>query len=81
MGFTTRGDQAMGMRRSTLVGVAIEFNQDEYIENILQRFGSGDNFQQLEQEMIDLNARLRKLEMVWEMVQHLESLHARMHNL
>ncbi|TXG51714.1 hypothetical protein EZV62_024238 [Acer yangbiense] len=58
-----------------------EFNQAEYIESISERFGSGDNFQRLEQEMTVLNARLMKLEMVWERVQHLESLHARMHNL
>ena len=58
-----------------------EFNHAEYIESISQRFGSGDNFQQLEQEMTVINARLMKLEMVWERVQHLESLHARMHNL
>ncbi|TXG58589.1 hypothetical protein EZV62_016418 [Acer yangbiense] len=58
-----------------------EFNQAEYIESISQRFGSGDNFQQLEEEITILNARLMKLEMVWERVQHLQSLHARMHNL
>ncbi|TXG72524.1 hypothetical protein EZV62_001103 [Acer yangbiense] len=58
-----------------------EFNQAEYIESISERFESRDNFQRLEQEMTILNARLMKLEMVWERVQHLESLHARMHNL
>ncbi|KAK2659956.1 hypothetical protein Ddye_006489 [Dipteronia dyeriana] len=57
-----------------------EFNQAEYIENIREINDGRDNFM-LQQEMTAVNARLQSLELLWEMVQHLETLHTRMYNL
>ncbi|TXG60510.1 hypothetical protein EZV62_015083 [Acer yangbiense] len=57
-----------------------EFNKAEYSESITERHEGGDNFM-LQQETAIVNGRLQTLEMLWERVQHLESLHARMLNL
>ncbi|KAK2647281.1 hypothetical protein Ddye_014770 [Dipteronia dyeriana] len=49
-----------------------EFNRAEYSESITER---------VQHEMYDVNGRLQSLEVLWERVEHLETLHARMLNL
>ncbi|TXG54009.1 hypothetical protein EZV62_019265 [Acer yangbiense] len=57
-----------------------EFNRAEYSETIMERNDGRDNAT-LQQEMAVVNGRLQTLEMLWERVQHLETLHVRMVNL
>ncbi|KAK2656976.1 hypothetical protein Ddye_010028 [Dipteronia dyeriana] len=54
-----------------------EFNKAEYSESIREMNDARDNFM-LQQEMATVNARLQSLELLWENMQHLETLNARM---
>ncbi|KAK1552951.1 hypothetical protein Q3G72_026277 [Acer saccharum] len=49
-----------------------EFNQTEFLGNNSQRYDGSENFQ-VQQEMTSV---MQKLELLWQMVQHLESLHS-----
>ncbi|KAK2651857.1 hypothetical protein Ddye_011713 [Dipteronia dyeriana] len=54
-----------------------EFNQTEFLESNSQKYDDIEHFQ-LQQEMKSV---MQKLELLWQRVQHLESLYVRMHNL
>ena len=54
-----------------------EFNQTEFNGSNSQRYDGRENFE-VQQEMRNV---MQTLDILWQRVQHLESLHARMHNL
>ena len=54
-----------------------EFNQTEFNGSNSQRYDGRENFE-VQQEIRNV---MQTLDILWQMVQHLESLHVRMHNL
>ncbi|KAK2663540.1 hypothetical protein Ddye_002114 [Dipteronia dyeriana] len=57
-----------------------EFNIGQLSDSVSQK-NDGRGNAMVEQEIIILNGRVQRLEMLWEMLQYLESFHGRIHQL